>query len=179
MFDLPEPQARWLIFARAGDSIELEAWADRERSVPDAIARLSTSAGTQSDSHNNTARHFFGRAKTDGLLTARVVMDDDLGDSVAYTLRISRPDESSLRRYLVVGAARLIVSGPGDHDEFSIMPLSDARDHASNRNAWKYYVGSFEIALTADSLYEFCSVPCRVPDTIKLKPGYRVQRSIR
>jgi hypothetical protein len=174
MGSLPSPEARWIVFVRANDSIEIVARADRES--PRNVARIATSAGSETGSDGHTASHFSYRAKRDGSLLSFIMMDDGLGDSVVYTLQIHRSPIDA-NGHEIVGSASLDVRSKSESDEFSLIPLRALRNRTIDRGAWMNYVGEYKIAITSDPAYEFCRVPCVAPDTIELRHGSRLVRT--
>jgi hypothetical protein len=73
---------------------------------------------------------------------------------------------------------RLILSArnPRVVTEFSVIPMSQLRP-GLDRTAWKTVPGRHKIALTRDSLYEVCVLPCVRPKTIRLRPNQTVSWS--
>jgi len=151
-----------LWFGRSGDSLVLSA---------DALGVQTTIGDDKSPAHNNVPT-YHGRVPRDGTITIWTTMQEERGDSVPYTLRAevshASPSPSSLES--TGQTARLIIPSPGPrkYEEISIVPVS--RVHAGlDRSAWKTFPGSYLVALTLDSLYEVCLLPCASSDTIELK----------
>jgi len=158
-----------LWFARAGDSLVLSADA----------SSVQTSIGDDKDALHNNVPTFHGRVPRDGTITIWTTMNEERGDSVPYVLRVqvypassasgSSPLEPTGR------TARLVIPAPRPPRavDFSVIPVSRLRP-GLDRAAWKTPVGSHKVALTRDSLYEVCLLPCASPRTIKLKPNQTV-----
>lgn len=156
-----------LWFGRSGDSLVLSTNANT----------VQTTIGDDKDSLHNNVPSYHGRVPRDGSITIWASMDEERGDSVPYTLRVQdfHPSSASSALEPTGKTARLVIPSPGPrrYAEISVIPLSQVRA-GLDRTAWKTYPGSHKVALTRDSLYEVCLLPCVVPRTIKLRPNQAV-----
>jgi hypothetical protein len=164
-----EAWASILWFGRSGDSLVLSA---------DASA-VQTSIGDDKDALHNNVPRYHGRVPRDGSITIWTTMNEERGDSVPYVLRAQvYPSSPASRRSSLEPTgqtARLVIPAPRPIRpvDFSVIPLSQLRP-GLDRTAWKTPVGNHKVALTRDSLYEVCLLPCASPRTIKLKPNQTV-----
>jgi hypothetical protein len=164
-----EAWATILWFGRSGDSLVLSA---------DAAA-VQTSIGDDKDALHNNVPTFHGRVPRDGTITIWTTMNEERGDSVPYVLRVQVYPASSAAASSPLDptgkTARLVIPAPRPLRavDFSVIPVSRLRP-ALDRTAWKTPFGSHKVALTRDSLYEVCLLPCTSPRTIKLKPNQTV-----
>jgi hypothetical protein len=159
-----EAWATIIWFGMSGDSLVLSTNA----------GSVQTTIGDEKDSLRNNVPSYHGRVPSDGTITIWATMTEELGDSVPYVLRVQRVSGSSAASTLdpIGRSARLIIPPPkaGGYAEFSVIPLSQIR-RGLDRQAWKTYPGSHKVALTRDTLYEVCLLPCVSPRTVKLKPN--------
>lgn len=159
-----EAWATILWFGHSGDSLVLSA---------DASA-VQTTIGDDKDRLHNNVPSFHGRVRRDGTITVWTTMDEERGDSVPYTLRVQAiPASVEAPGLHATGqSARLVIPSPGQRRslEISLVPLTLVVP-GLDRAAWKTYFGSYKVALTGDSLYEICRLPCARPQIIKLKPN--------
>jgi hypothetical protein len=161
-----EAWASILWFGRAGDSLVLSA---------DASA-VQTSIGDDKNALHNNVPTYHGRVPRDGSITIWTTMNEERGDSVPYVLRVQVYPTSSASGSSALAetgqTARLVIPAPRPARaiDFSVIPASQLRP-GLDRTAWKTPVGSHKVALTRDSLYEVCLLPCVSPRTIKLKPN--------
>jgi hypothetical protein len=164
-----EAWASILWFGRSGDSLVLSA---------DAIA-VQTSIGDDKDAFHHNVPTYHGRVSRDGSITIWTTMNEERGDSVPYVLRVQVYSASSASRPSSLEptgqTARLVIPVPRPVRpiDFSVIPVSQLRP-GLDRTAWKAPPGSHKVALTRDSLYEVCALPCTSPRTIKLKPDQTV-----
>ena len=159
------PLAAWLLFAAAGDSIEI--WAPPGGAV-------STDLGKERDSLHNTAPYFRHRFQYAGTLGFDVSLDETQGETAPYTLRITRVASSSAGSLRPSGqTATLAVASHRRATVFSLVPLSVAPT-VRDRSRWRIFPRRYKVALVSDSLYELCPLPCSAPDTVKLTPGANV-----
>ncbi len=164
-----EAWATILWFGASGDSLVLSA---------DASA-VQTSIGDDKDALHNNVPTYHGRVRRNGSITIWTTMNEERGDSVPYMLRVQvyraplAPASSPLEP--TGQTARLVIPTPRPARavDFSVIPVSQLRP-GLDRTAWKTPVGSHKVALTRDSLYEVCLLPCASPRTIKLKPNQTV-----
>lgn len=153
-----------LWFGRSGDSLALSTSANT----------VQTTIGDDKDSLHNNVPSYHGRVVRDGTITIWATMEEERGDSVPYVLRVqvfhASPASSTLEP--TGKTARLIIPSPRARKylEISVIPVSQVRP-GLDRTAWKTYPGSHKVALTRDSLYEVCVLPCVLPQTITLRPN--------
>jgi hypothetical protein len=159
--------ADWIWFGAAGDSIEIFA-------PPGSY--ISTNFGQEHDRLHNTARYFRHRLTSDGVVAIWVTMDEFLGDSLGYTLRIRREGTVTPTWLRATGQwAKLTIESRRQLDPFSVIPMMLARS-VRDRSKWKVLPRTYNVALVGDSLYEVCRLPCSSPDTVKLTPSASVTR---
>lgn len=153
-----------LWFGRAGDSLVMSAHA----------SAVQTSIGDDKDALHNNVPWFHRRVPRDGTITIWTTMEEERGDSVRYTLRVQDMTVSGASPALepTGQTARLVLTArnPRVTTEFSVIPASQLRPGV-DRTAWKTVPGRHKVALTRDSLYEVCVLPCTAPKTIKLLPN--------
>jgi hypothetical protein len=157
------PTARLLWFVRSGDSL----------SMASDLGTVQTSIGSVVDSLHNNVSYFSGRAGRDGAIMVWIAISDERGDTVAYTLRVavqSVRKESRLRATGLTSRLTLSADRTRKFAETSLVPVSELHE-GIDRSAWKVTPGTYKVAMTRDSLYEVCVLPCVSPDTIKLKPN--------
>jgi hypothetical protein len=171
-------RAHWLLFASAGDSIELRVIP----SVPDLQAAITVSRGRtpavqERDSGGNTASYVrFGLSEA-ATITAYISMDDGLRDTVEYALAVRRiPAVTPPPPLMAGGAAGLTMSSGRETDEFILRPLSLAASHEDSGN-WIVFPRRYKVALAADSQYVICRLPCTTRDTIMLGAGTHTTRA--
>lgn len=171
-------RAHWLLFASAGDSLELRV----SPSVPDLQAAITVSRGgtpavQERDSAGNTAPYVRFRLSEAATITAYISMDDGLRDTVEYTLAVRRmPAPATPRPPLAGGAAGLTLSSGRESDEFILRPLSFAASHEDSGN-WTVFPGRYKVALAADSQYVICRAPCTTRDTVTLRAREHTTRA--
>ena len=171
-------RAHWLLFAAAGDSLELRV----TPSVPDLHAAITLSRGRtppvqERDSAGNTASYVRFRLSEAATITAYISMDDGLRDTVEYTLAVRRmPAPATPRPPLAGGAAGLTLSSGRESDEFILRPLSFAASHEDSGN-WTVFPGRYKVALAADSQYVICRAPCTTRDTVTLRAREHTTRA--
>jgi hypothetical protein len=158
--------ADWIWFGAAGDSVDITS----------TDGSVYTNLGQQTDSRHNVVPYFRSRLQNDGVVSISTNMDENDGDSVPYTLRIERvgPEPPAALR-MTCERARLTIISPRITDHFSIVPISIAHS-VRDLSKWTTFVGTYNVALVPDSLYQVCRVPCVTPDTIRLTPHARVRR---
>jgi len=165
---LPVTMRQWILFAGAGDSLEI--------SVPKGGV-VSTNLGVERDSSHDNVPYFHHRTKTSGLIVVTVVFDLDnaLNDSVEYSLRLKIDGHDSGRTLRPTGkVAMLVVASPNENDRFRVAPLSSAT-RADDSGDWTMTAGTYRVVLAPDSLYQLCRLPCAHADTIRLVGGTRVE----
>ncbi len=176
--------AHWIWFGTASDSIEISARPDLRSPQTGGGTYISTSLGQERDSLGNTASHFRRRLASDGVVELSVTFDniigsEIMGDTVGYTLTIGHAAEVSRPALRTTGKwATLTIVSARATDAFSVVPISivsSVRDFSK----WKVSPRTYNVALTADSLYEVCRLPCSSPDTITLTPSATVSRTFR
>jgi len=161
------PRTDWIWFGAAQDSIEI---------LGPAHSYVATNFGQEHDARNNTANYFHHRLTTDGLITIWFSLDEVEGDSVPYRLTVRLQRSASSRAPQPTGQTAMInVVSANASDQFSLIPLSIAPS-VNDRKPWIEFAHPYKVALVQDSLYEFCRVPCRAPDTLKLKPSTSVTK---
>jgi hypothetical protein len=172
--DDPVPEAHWVWFARASDSLQITAWQGN------ADGGLSASLITVP-----APVHIAGpvsvvdrRLPTDGVLQVFVSLSDVVGmsptgDTVPYVFRVAQVGAAQAAWNSTGAHATVHVLGSGAKP-FTIIPVSDVASVAS-RDAWKMTGTRFRIALAQDSLYEVCNIPCQKPDTLRITPGAHVE----
>ena len=161
------PSAKVLWFATSGDSLRMSS----------DLGTVQTSIGSIVDSLHNNVSFFSGSVVRDGAITVWIAISDERGDTVAYTLRVavqSANKASPLRSTGLTSRLTLSPDRTRKLAQISIVPLSQLRDGV-DRSAWKVMPGTYKIAMTRDSLYELCVLPCVSPDTIKLKQRQAVR----
>ena len=163
--------ADWIVFAAAGDSLELFAVPDSANKV---TAAMSTNYGQDRDEKGNTASSKRLRMTTDGLVSAWITLESIGIDTVGYTLIVRRVSgrETALRSSGAL--AMLTIESRNSTDRLTVVPFSARRPHADS--SWAVLPRAYHVALTADSLYEICSFACLLPDSVVLKPGSRAIR---
>jgi len=169
---LPVTMRQWIVFAAAGDSLEI--------SVPKGGV-VSTNFGVERDSSHDNVPYFHHRMKTSGLIVVTVMLDLDnsLNDSVEYSLRLKRNRHDSDGTLGPMGrTATLVVASPNENDRFRLAPLSGAT-RADHSGDWMVPAGIYRVVLAPDSLYQLCRLPCAHADTIRLVGGTYIERSPR
>ena len=170
--------AHWLFFGAGQDSLEF--FGSAGGNDVDGTA-LSTDFGTtfgfqERDQLRNTAPYNRFRLPSDGVVTLWVVVDDDLGDTVPYTLRHQRLGSATARALQATGrSATLTLLSQKVTDRISVIPLAIPRI-GLDRSKWTVFPRRYRVALSADSLYEVCKIPCSRPDTLKLTPSAHVSK---
>jgi hypothetical protein len=156
------PEAKWIFFTAAGDSIEVFA----ESSV------LVTNFGQEHDVDGVTASSFHRRLVRDGVLEVEVAFDERRrGDSVPYAIRFRRLEASTSAALRATGKySYLTIGSNADSEMFAVIPLAMMRSR-SDVAAWRVDPGEYRVALVPDSLYVVCRKQCASADTIKLTPG--------
>jgi hypothetical protein len=162
-----EAEATLIWFGRGEDSLSLTADA----------GSIQTSIGADRDSLHNNVPRFHRRIPRDGAIMIWVATQEERGDTVPYTLRA---EESSGPRTVpsldpTGQTARLMLPSSGQRaaTEFSVIPSSQL-GQPNDRSEWKVFAGQHKIALTRDSLYEVCLLPCASPHVLKIKPNQSV-----
>jgi hypothetical protein len=160
--------ARWIVFAEAGDTIQ--ASAQSEDKMPRALSVWLETWG-RTDPTRSPQLQMSGRG------VVRVTVLADLtgfgGDTIPYALQLRRPQPrtdlrpTGLRSMLTLESTR-------DADRFSVVPLS--MGPVTDRSSWSVYPGTYRVALTSDSLYEVCRLPCAKADTVIMRAGSSLRR---
>jgi hypothetical protein len=159
------PTSQWIIFGAAGDSIEVSTM------PPGAI---NSSLGEERDSLHNTAAQFRHRLATDGAFQVWVDLDQNISDTVAYTLRVVHRGPMPPPGLRATGeAATLILDSNRATDRYAIIPASIAGG-VQSLPPWTVAVGTHKVALVGDSLYELCIMPCTRRDTVKLTQSRQI-----
>jgi len=109
----------------------------------------------------------------DGVLRVSVSVNEMLGDTVPYVLRLNRPGIGQPQRE-TGSTALLTISTKKKNSSFTLLPLGR---HAEDPKPWSVFATTYKVALQSDSLFELCQLPCSRPDTIKLSPGSIVRKS--
>mgnify|MGYP003576642444 FL=1 len=168
--------ARWLVFVAAQDSVELYATvAGRDEGIRLGVTVGSERVYQERDSHGNTASLARLRINNRGVIAVGIWIDDHLGDTVEYELRMrfinpSRPPAVRLSgKY-----AELEILAARDTDRSSVVPQTIASSATDLRN-WSVARGRYKVALVPDSMYQFCETPCVAPRTLKL---HHVERTV-
>ena len=162
------PRANWIWFAAAGDSIEIST---------SPAAFVLTSVGQERDSLQNTARRFRHRLQNDGLVIVWLAFDEQVVDTVPYTLRVWSSGSASRPLRATGETATLTVVSRRKNSTFSLVPASIAST-VRDRSQWRMFARTYKVALLKDSLYELCRLPCSTPDTVKLTPFARVVKRL-
>jgi hypothetical protein len=161
------PSAKVLWFATSGDSLRMSS----------DLGTVQTSIGSIVDSLHNNVSFFSGPVVRDGAVTVWIDISDERGDTVAYTLLlVVQSANKAISRRSTGLTSKLTVSPDRTRKlaKISIVPLSELRE-AIDRSAWQVMPGTYRVAMTRDSLYELCVLPCALSDTIKLKPRQAVR----
>ena len=158
------PLGTWIWFAAAGDSLEISA-------IPSAA--IATSLGQERDSLQNTAPRFRHRVQHDGVVILWLAFDEQVADSVRYTLRVKHDLATASELRPTGQTATLTVMSRGKNDTFSLVPKSVV-PHVRDRSWWRMFAKVYKVALVSDSLYELCRLPCSAPRTVLLKPSANV-----
>jgi hypothetical protein len=117
------------------------------------------------------------RLITDGVVIAWVDFDEVRGDSLEYTLEIHHENSAQRPAFRPTGAkSSLVLLSRRIEDSWSVVPLSLTQS-ANDPARWSVPVGTYNVILLADSLYQICKLPCTSADTVKLTPGRRVTLS--
>jgi hypothetical protein len=172
--DDPIPEAHWVWFARASDSLQVTAWqgnADGGRSA--SIVAVPDPVHTE-----GPVSVVDRRLPTDGVLQIFVSLSDVVGasptgDTVPYTFRVARVGGAQTPWISTGAHATLHVLGSGARP-FTIIPVSEV-PKVTNRAAWGVMGTRFRVALARDTLYEVCNVPCRKPDTLRITSGAQAE----
>jgi hypothetical protein len=158
---------KWISFGASGDSIEIR--------VP-VGGYIWTNLGEERDSQHNNVPYFRHRMTANGVVQMWISWDETLGDTVTYTLQISSDGPRPSGPLRATGLrSRLSLISARDADRFSIVPLAIARS-VHDVSKWIVDVGTYNVALVGDSLYELCRLPCVSPAMIKLTPSTEVTR---
>jgi len=166
----PSPGAHsdWIAFGARGDSVDIEAF-------PSGI--VTTSLDQERSVHAVTASYFRHRLSADGLIVVWVDFEEVLGDSLTYTFELHHePSRAGLAFHPTGARASLILHSRRLTDRWSVVPLSliqSAHDPAH----WSVPVGTYNVALLSDSLYQICHLPCTSADTVALTPSRKVTLS--
>ena len=119
------------------------------------------------------------RLTHDGVVTIEIAIDPGAPDTISYTLAVRRVSPATPREFVVNGgSAFLSLRSESSRNRVSIVPLSTL-PRIRDRLVWSVIARGYHVALTRDSLYEVCRVPCSHPDTVKLAAGDRVERILR
>ena len=157
------PTSQWIIFAAAGDSLELST------TPPGA---LNTSLGEERDSLHNTAAQFRHRVAVDGAVQVWISLDN-ISDTVAYVMRLAHRGPPPPPVLLATGhTATLILDSKKQIERYAIVPVSLV-EGVHSLAPWTVAVGTHKVALVGDSLYQLCIMPCARRDTVKLTPSSR------
>jgi hypothetical protein len=158
------PMANWIWFGAAGDSIEIST-------SPPAL--IASSVGQERDALHNTAPQFRHRLQNDGVVIVWLAFDEQVVDTVPYTLRVWRNGSTSSPLRSTGKAATLTVVSRHKGETFSFVPASIAPT-VRDRSQWRIFAKTYKVALVSDSLYELCRLPCTAPDTVKLTASANV-----
>jgi hypothetical protein len=161
----------WIWFGSAGDSLEFFANVDtlQER----GRAYVTTNLGQERDSDNVTASFVRLRLKSDGVVEVFVDIDENLGDTVPYSLAVRRVESGPTALNSTGRFARLNIVSAHIPGSLTVVParLGGA---TADRSRWRVYARPYNVALLTDTLYEICRSPCLSRDTIVLKPAAHV-----
>jgi hypothetical protein len=160
------PQARWIFFAAAGDSITVSV---------DSSASITTNFG-QEKVGRITASFYHKRLAQDGVLTVDVsTRQFPQGETPAYAIRFQQIASSTSAPLRPTNQrALLTVGAPNEAERYAVIPLSQMQG-LRNPSSWEIYQGNYRVALVADSLYVVCRKQCSIADTVKLTPGARAR----
>jgi len=70
--------------------------------------------------------------------------------------------------------AMLTIESARPSSDFAIVPFSVRSSRVDS--AWAVPARAYRVALTADTLYKICSLPCLMPDSVSLRPGTKVTK---
>src|SRR3569833_593847 len=171
----PDVTSTWVVYVRGSDSVEVAL-------LPGvAGGAISTNVG-QDKVEGVTAPFFHRRIAESGTLVARVSLDDNFGPRIPYTIRVRQVDTSGRPVSQLSGGRAnisLVVRRPPAGRRLmavSLIPLSSVRP-GIDRRKWAFPLGvNYRVALSKDSLFELCVLPCSRPDTIKLKDGSSIAK---
>jgi len=164
-------EADWIVFGAAGDSVELFAVPDSANNV---TAAVSTNYGQDRDGNGNTASSKRLRMTRDGLVSAWITMESIGIDTIGYTLVVRRIADRATALRPNGGVAMLTMETRNATDRLTVVPFSARKSRADS--SWAVLPRTYHVALTADSLYEICSMACLMPDSVLLRPGSKVTR---
>jgi hypothetical protein len=174
---IPLAYANWIWFGSAGDSLEFALDDVDSGTLTSSIDRVPSGP---SDSHPaNRTPTLRPRLTSDGVITVEVGIDPGAVDTASYTLVVRRVLSSGVASLSPTGAAAsLSLRSASSVDRVPVIPLS-AIPLARDRTRWTVFSKTYRVALTHDSLYEVCGLPCSHPDTVKLLPASRVTKIVR
>jgi hypothetical protein len=162
--------AHWMVFGAAEDSVELYGTVGGRSDGVRLTVSVGAGGGIQErDASGNTASFVRTRLGHDGVMTVTISIDDDLGDTVEYELRLRRVASGRPSGLRATGEhAVLEILSARETDRFSVVPRSAAAS-AGDLSRWSVLRRRYKVALVPDSLYQICNVPCSAPQTVTLR----------
>lgn len=161
-------ETRWLVFAAAGDSMQLFLFPDGSY-----LDMEPPSAGKFVAEHSHGAdatwiRPRFGHSGA-YVFTAGIESDDP----VEYDLRVVPVIARGASRPIGKSATLTITGKPSSRVAIAPVSLAATLDSAALR-AFGVPAGSYRVLLVRDSAYLGCKLPCSTPRRFSIRPGTAV-----